>query len=117
DMPSVGKSSQWTLSEDTSCLHKALLDYLPEVPFVDHWKVGLLGFRFGGNALVRLSFLEQDRIKACVAIGSPVHDILANPDKLTNMSKMYLDVLGSRLGKSPIDIQSLAGQMSAWSLR
>ncbi|OBT16837.1 hypothetical protein A9264_10090 [Vibrio sp. UCD-FRSSP16_10] len=117
DMPSIGKSSHWTLSEDSSCLHKALLDYLPKVPFVDHWNVGLLGFRFGGNALVRLSLLEASRIKACVTIGAPVHDILASPQKLINMPKMYLDVLGSRLGKLPIDIQSLAGQMSAWSLK
>ncbi|CAM4102303.1 MULTISPECIES: esterase FrsA [Vibrio] len=117
DMPSIGKSSKWTLSEDSSCLHKAVLDHLPQVPFIDHWNVGLLGFRFGGNALVRLSFLEQSRIKACVTIGAPVHDIFASPDKVASMPKMYLDVLGSRLGKSPLDIQSLAGQMSAWSLK
>ncbi|CAM3029264.1 esterase FrsA [Vibrio rarus] len=117
DMPSVGKSSNWTLSEDSCCLHQAVIDYLPQVPFIDHWNVGLLGFRFGGNALVRLSFLEQTRIKACVAIGAPVHDILSSPDKLNKMPKMYFDVLGSRLGKLPIDISSLAGQMSAWSLK
>ncbi|GAM72978.1 fermentation/respiration switch protein [Vibrio ishigakensis] len=117
DMPSVGKNSHWTLTEDTSVLHKAVLDFLPTVPYVDHWKVGLLGFRFGGNALVRLSFLEQQRIKACVALGAPVHDILSSADKMKSMPKMYLDVLGSRLGKSAVDIHSLAAQMSAWSLR
>lgn len=117
DMPSVGKNSHWTLSEDTSVLHKAVLDHLRSVPYVDHWKVGLLGFRFGGNALVRLSFLEQQQIKACVALGAPVHDILSSTEKLKSMPKMYLDVLGSRLGKSAVDIHSLAAQMAAWSLR
>ncbi|WP_261815805.1 esterase FrsA [Vibrio gallicus] len=117
DMPSMGKNSQWSLTEDASVLHKAVLDHLPEVPYIDHWNVGLLGFRFGGNALIRLSFLEQKRIKACVALGAPVHDALSSSEKIKGMPKMYLDVLGSRLGKTAVDIQSLALQMSAWSLK
>ncbi|WP_375752935.1 esterase FrsA [Vibrio sp. HN007] len=117
DMPSIGASSSWQLTEDSSCLHKALLDELPNVPWVDHFKVGLIGYRFGGNAMVRLSFLEQDRIKACVALGAPLHQTFASSEKMKNMSKMYLDVLASRLGKTAVDINSLAGQMAAWSLK
>ncbi|MFC5078345.1 Esterase FrsA [Vibrio thalassae] len=117
DMPSIGHSSHWTLTEDTSCLHQAVLNELPKIPWVDHFKVGLLGFRFGGNAMVRLSFLEPGKIKGCVALGAPIHDILASPNKLKNMPKMYLDMLGSRLGKDAIDINSLSGQLMAWSLK
>ncbi|GAK85316.1 fermentation/respiration switch protein [Vibrio ponticus] len=50
DMPSIGYSSHWTLTEDTSCIHQAVLDELPSIPWVDHYRVGLIGFRFGGNA-------------------------------------------------------------------
>ena len=71
DMPSVGHSSHWSLTEDSSSLHRVVLDELPKLPWIDHHRVGLLGYRFGGNAMVRLSFLEQDKIKACVAIGAP----------------------------------------------
>jgi len=117
DMPSIGHSVHWNLSEDSSCLHQAVLNHLPSLPWVDHTKVGLLGLRFGGNAMVRLSFLEQNKIKACVALGAPIHDILASSDKLKQMPKMYLDVLASRLGKTTVDINSLAGQMKAWSLK
>jgi esterase FrsA len=117
DMPSIGHSSHWDLTEDSSCLHKAVLDELPNLPWVDHFKVGLVGFRFGGNAAVRLSFLEQGRIKACVALGAPIHDVLSSTDKLLQMPKMYLDMLASRLGKDVVDIHSLAGQMRAWSLK
>ncbi|MCW8332855.1 esterase FrsA [Vibrio sp. SCSIO 43135] len=117
DMPSVGHSSHWPLSEDSSSLVQAVVNELPKLPWVDHFKVGLIGFRFGGNAMVRLSFLEQDKIKACVSLGAPIHDVLSSPDKLKQMSKMYLDVLASRLGKSVVDINSLAGQMTAWSLK
>jgi esterase FrsA len=117
DMPSVGYSSHWPLTEDTSCLHQAVLNELYSIPYVDHHKVGLVGFRFGGNAMVRLSFLEQDKIKACVALGAPVHDLFSSPAKLQKMPKMYLDLLASRLGKSVVDINSMSGQMKAWSLK
>ncbi|MGY0617281.1 esterase FrsA [Vibrio sp. FJH11] len=117
DMPSVGYSSHWPLTEDTSCLHQAVLNELYSIPYVDHHKVGLVGFRFGGNAMVRLSFLEQEKIKACVALGAPVHDLFSSPAKLQKMPKMYLDLFASRLGKSVVDINSMAGQMKAWSLK
>ncbi|MBY6198903.1 esterase FrsA [Vibrio hangzhouensis] len=117
DMPSIGHSSHWPLTEDTSCLHQAVLNELPAIPWVDHFKVGLLGFRFGGNAMARLSFLEQDRIKACVTLGAPIHSCLANPKMIQQMPKMYLDMLASRLGKDAVDINSLAGQLTAWSLK
>lgn len=117
DMPSVGHSSHWPLTEDSSCLHQAVLHELSRLPWVDHQKVGLVGFRFGGNSMIRLSFLEQDKIKACVSLGAPVHDIFTSPTKLKQMPKMYLDVLASRLGKEAVDIDSLSGQMMAWSLK
>ncbi|MGD8112302.1 esterase FrsA [Vibrio sp. TRT 21S02] len=117
DMPSIGHSNHWSLSENSSCLHQAVLDYLPQLPWVDHFRVGLIGFRFGGNAMVRLSFVEQEKIKACVTLGAPIHDVLSSPEKLKKMPKMYLDVLASRLGKTAVDINSLASQMMAWSLK
>lgn len=117
DMPSIGHNSHWTLTEDTSCLHQVVLNELFDIPWVDHHRVGLLGFRFGGNAMVRLSFFEQDKLKACVSLGAPIHDVLSSPEKLKKMPKMYLDVLASRLGKNAVDINSLAGQLMAWSLK
>lgn len=117
DMPSVGQSSHWTLTEDSCCLHQEVLSQLHTLPWVDHFRVGLIGFRFGGNAMVRLSFLEPDRIKACVTLGAPIHDVLVSPPKMKKMPKMYIDVLASRLGKNAVDIDSLAGQMMAWSLK
>lgn len=117
DMPSIGHSRHWTLTEDTSCLHQAVLNELPNIPWVDHHKVGLFGFRFGGNAMIRLSFLEQTKIKACVALGAPIHDILSSPQKMSGMPKMYIDVLASRLGKSVVDLNSLSKRLAAWSLK
>ncbi len=117
DMPSVGASSHWQLTENSCELHRAVLHELPRLPWVDHHKIGLLGYRFGGNAMLRLAFLEQERIKACVVMGAPLHDLFSSPDKVKKLPKMYLDVLASRLGKKVVDINSLAGQMMAWSLK
>ncbi|RJX71737.1 esterase FrsA [Vibrio sinensis] len=117
DMPSVGHSSHWSLTENTSVLHQAVLNELPSIPWVDHYRVGLVGFRFGGNAMVRLSFMEPDKVKACVTLGAPIHDIFVSPKKLLKMPKMYLDILASRLGKDVVDMNSLTGQLMAWSLK
>lgn len=117
DMPSLGSSSHWALSEDSCCLHQAVLNQLAELPWVDHFRVGLMGFRFGGNAMARLAFLEAEKVKACVTFGAPIHDVFTSPNKLASMPKMYLDVLASRLGKNVVDIPSLAGQLMAWSLK
>ncbi|WP_047049924.1 esterase FrsA [Vibrio mexicanus] len=117
DLPSVGQSNRWPLNHEFSDLHHAVLEHLPTLPWVNHRRIGLLGFRFGGNAMVRLSFLAPDQIKACVALGAPVHDVFSSPNKLKKMSKMYLDVLASRMGKDVVDIDSMSGLMSAWSLK
>ncbi|SHO58482.1 esterase FrsA [Vibrio quintilis] len=117
DMPSIGYNSGWQLTEDTSVLHQAVLNQLSDLPWVDHHRVGLVGFRFGGNAMTRLSFLEPTRVRACVTLGAPIHDILSSPEQLKKMPKMYLDVLASRLGKDVVDIDSLSRQLKAWSLK
>lgn len=117
DMPAIGTSNHWQLTEDSCKLHRAVLNELPNLPWVDHHNVGLLGYRFGGNAMLRLAFIEPDKIKACVVMGAPLHDIFSSPDKVKNMPKMYLDVLASRLGKNAVDVHSLSGQMMAWSLK
>lgn len=117
DMPSIGTNSHWPLTEDTSVLHREVLNQLPSLPWVDHHRVGLFGFRFGGNAMIRLSFIEANKIKACIALGAPIHDMLSSPEKLKKMPKMYLDVLASRLEKSAVDVESLSRQLRAWSLK
>ncbi|MGL6258214.1 esterase FrsA [Vibrio sp. WXL210] len=117
DMPSVGSSSHWTLSEDSSEIHKAVVEHLPNLPWVAHNRVGLLGFRFGGNAMVRLSFLEQEKVRACVSLGAPIHKVLSSPESIKAMPKVYLDMLASRLGKTMVDISSLSFFMMKWSLK
>ncbi|HDU4050102.1 TPA: esterase FrsA, partial [Klebsiella aerogenes] len=69
DMPSIGFSTKWTLSQDTSMLHQYVLQHLQNVPWVDHTRVAAFGFRFGANIAVRLGYLESQRLKAVACLG------------------------------------------------
>lgn len=117
DMPSVGHSSAWPLTEDTSRLHQALLQQVKEVPWVDHTRVAMLGLRFGGNAAIRLGFLEPSRLKTCISVGGAIHSILADPKRLDAMPRMYLDMIASRMGKHGVSKASLISHLPAWSLK
>ncbi|WP_281545033.1 esterase FrsA [Grimontia sp. SpTr1] len=116
DMPSVGRSSHWSLSEDTSKLHQAMLSELASVPWVDHHRVGCMGVRFGGNAAVRMAFVEQNRIKSCVSIGGVLHSMLSDMQRLNAIPPMYLDTIASRMGKSQASASFLT-QLQALSLK
>lgn len=116
DMPSVGHSSHWHLGEDTSKLHQAMLNTLPDIPWVDHHRVGTMGIRFGANPAVRLAFLEPNKIKACASLGGIVHSLFTDVKRLRSIPPMYLDTLGSRMGKR-IPVDTLSTRLQAWSLK
>lgn len=117
DMPSVGHSSHWSLTEDTSRLHQALLQQVKDVPWVDHTRVAMLGLRFGANAAIRLAFLEPSRLKTAISIGGALHSSLADPKQLDAMPRMYLDMIASRMGKHGVSKKSLTSHLPAWSLK
>lgn len=117
DMPSVGHSTSWALTEDTSRLHQALLQQIRDVPWVDHHKVAMLGLRFGGNAAIRLGFMEPKGLKTCISLGGTIHSILSQPKMLDAIPRMYLDVIASRMGKNGVSKASLTSHLPAWSLK
>ncbi|WP_325893612.1 esterase FrsA [Grimontia sp. NTOU-MAR1] len=116
DMPSVGRSCHWPLSEDTSKLHQAMLSELTSVPWVDHHRVGCMGVHFGGNAAVRMAFVEENRIKSCVSIGGVLHALLSDMQRLRQISPMHLDTIASRMGKVQASTSFLT-QLQALSLK
>jgi esterase FrsA len=73
DMPSIGFSSKWKLTQDSSLLHQHALKALENIPWVDHTSVAAFGFRFGANVAVRLAYLESSRLKAVACLGPVVH--------------------------------------------
>ncbi|WP_313158946.1 alpha/beta hydrolase, partial [Mixta calida] len=116
-MPSVGFSSKWKLTQDTSFLHQQVLRGLDTVPWVDHTRVAALGYRFGANVAVRLAFLEAQRLRGVATLGPIVHALLANPAQQTHVPDMYIDVLASRLGMAHATDETLSAELNRYSLK
>ncbi|KFC08163.1 alpha/beta hydrolase [Trabulsiella guamensis ATCC 49490] len=117
DMPSIGFSSKWKLSQDSSLLHQHALKSLPDIPWIDHTRVAAFGFRFGANVAVRLAYLESPRLKAVACLGPVVHGLLVDPQRQGNVPEMYLDVLASRLGMHDASDDALRIELNRYSLK
>lgn len=117
DMPSVGFSSKWKLTQDTSFLHQQVLKQLEHVPWVDHTRVGALGFRFGANVAVRLAYLESPRLRAVACLGPVVHSLLSDEKIQDRVPEMYMDVLASRLGMASASDTALRTELNRYSLK
>ncbi|EID8470310.1 esterase FrsA, partial [Escherichia coli] len=115
DMPSVGFSSKWKLTQDSSLLHQHVLKALPNVPWVDHTRVAAFGFRFGSNVAVRLAYLESPRLKAVACLGPVVHTLLSDFKCQQQVPEMYLDVLASRLGMHDASDEALRVELNRYS--
>jgi len=117
DMPSVGFSARWKLTHDSSFLHQHVLRQLENVPWVDHTRVGVFGFRFGANVAVRLAYLESQRLRAVACLGPIVHSLLSDTRQQDRIPEMYMDMLASRLGMSSTSDSALRIELSRFSLK
>lgn len=117
DMPAIGFSSKWKLTQDTSLLHQHVLHYLPNIPWVDHTRVAALGFRFGANIAVRLGYLEAQHLKAVACLGPVVHHLLIDSRNQSQLPEMYLDVMASRLGMHDASDEALRVELNRYSLK
>lgn len=117
DMPSIGFSSKWKLTQDSSLLHQHVLQALPTIPWIDHTRVAAFGFRFGANVAVRLAYLESHRLKAVACLGPVVHALLNDPGRQSRVPDMYIDVLASRLGMMNASDELLRAELNRYSLK
>ncbi len=117
DMPSIGFSSKWKLTQDSSMLHQHVIKQLRDVPWVDHTRVAAFGFRFGANIAVRLAYLEAQNLKAVACLGPVVHSLLSDPLRQGRVPEMYLDVLASRLGMHDASDEALRVELNRYSLK
>ncbi|ETS99343.1 MULTISPECIES: esterase FrsA [Providencia] len=117
DMPSIGYSSKYSLSQETSTLHEQIVRQLDTIPWIDHTRFAITGIRFGANIAVRLAYMCPDKIKAVAVIGPIVHSLLHEEKYQKDIPRMVLDVFASRLGVYQVDGQSLRHELSCYSLR
>lgn len=117
DMPSVGFSAKWKLTQDASFLHQQVLRQLENVPWIDHTRVAAFGYRFGANVAVRLAYLEAPRLRAVASLGPVVHSLLCDTALQDRIPEMYMDVLASRLGMAGAADSALRVELNRYSLK
>ncbi|WGL77663.1 esterase FrsA [Serratia marcescens] len=117
DMPSIGSSCKWKLTQDSSYLHQQVLIQLASVPWVDHQRVSAFGFRFGANVAVRLAYLEPQRLRGVACLGPVVHRLLCDSSTQLNVPDMYMDVLASRMGMANASDNVLKVELNSYSLK
>ncbi len=117
DIPSIGFSSKWTLSQDSSFLHQQVLKALPDIPWIDSRHVSAFGFRFGANIAVRLAYLESRRLRGVACLGPVVHALFTDSSRQDRVPGMYMDVLASRIGMAHASDAALKIELSRYSLK
>ncbi|MDR0806964.1 MAG: esterase FrsA [Enterobacteriaceae bacterium] len=117
DLPSIGFSSKWTLTEDTSLLHRQVLNQLNQVAWIDDQRVVALGVRFGANVAVRLGYLETRRLRGVACVGAIVHEMFVNREIQRLMPAMYRDIIASRLKMDSTSDNSLYIELGRYSLK
>ncbi|OON36438.1 fermentation/respiration switch protein [Izhakiella australiensis] len=117
DVPSVGFSARWKLTEDASFLHQQVLRQLTDIPWIDHTRVAAFGYRFGASIAVRLAYLEAPRLKGVACMGPIVHSLLSDPGQQDAIPDMYADLLASRLGMTYASDEALRRELNCYSLK
>ncbi|WP_127958777.1 esterase FrsA [Serratia microhaemolytica] len=117
DMPSIGASHRWKLTQDSSFLHQQVVRQLAEIPWVDHCRLAAFGVRFGANVAVRLAYLESSRLRAVACVGPLVHHLLCGLQTQQQVPDMYMDVIASRMGMYNASDRVLAAELSRYSLK
>lgn len=117
DMPSIGASYKWKLTQDSSFLHQQVLEQLPAIPWIDHQRIGIFGVRFGANVAVRLAYLASQRLCGVACVGPIVHSLLCEAQCRNSVPDMYMDVLASRMGMANASDNVLKTELNRYSLK
>lgn len=117
DMPSIGYSIKYKLTQETSALHEQVVRQLDTIPWIDHTRFGIVGLRFGANIALRLAYMCPSQIKAVAVLGPIVHALLHEDKYQRDIPRMELDVFASRLGIYHVDGAALRHELSCYSLK
>lgn len=117
DLPTVGYSRNFVLSQNSSQIHQAVIEQLSSVPWVDSNRVIVAGFRFGSHIATRLAYLMPNKIKGLFNFTPFVHQLFVDKALQQNLPNSYKDMLASRLGLTSVSNQKLAAELNYFSLK
>jgi esterase FrsA len=117
DLPTVGFSRNFVLTQNSSQIHQAIIEQLSSVPWIDSNRVIVAGFRFGSHIATRLAYLMPNKIKGLFNFTPFVHQIFVDKNLLHNLPNCYKDMLACRLGLTSVSNQQLAAELNYFSLK
>ncbi|MWN89780.1 alpha/beta hydrolase [Gilliamella sp. Pra-s65] len=117
DLPTVGYSRNFALSQNSSQIHQAIIEQLPSIPWIDNNRIIVAGFRFGSHIATRLAYLMPNKIKGLFNFTPLIHQIFVDKTLQKNLPNSYKDMLASRLGLPSISNQQLAAELNYFSLK
>ncbi len=117
DMPSIGNSKSFNLTQNTSIIHQAIIEQIKTIPLIDYQNIILFGYRFGANIATRLAYLMPSKIKGIINIGPIIHQLFTDPQMQLNLPTIYRDMLVNRLGMKSFSEQQLRAELKFFSLK
>lgn len=117
DLPTVGFSRNFVLTQNSSQIHQAIIEQLATVPWIDSNRVIVAGFRFGSHIATRLAYLMPNKIKGLFNFTPFVHQIFVDKTLQQNLPNCYKDMLACRLGLTSVSNQQLAAELNYFSLK
>lgn len=73
-----------------------MIEIAKQTDYIDHNKIGLLGFSRGGMMAFLLS-KESDDIQALVTVGAPTDMFLSNKNRPQLYNKVFLELIGDSI--------------------
>lgn len=117
DLPSVGYSRGFDLTQNSSQIHQAIIEQLSSVSWIDDSRVILAGYRFGSHIATRLAYLMPNKIKGLFNFMPLIHQIFVDHARQKRLPDIYKDMLASRLGLPSISNQQLEAELNYFSLK
>lgn len=117
DIPSIGSSRQFNLTQNSSFIHQQILEQLHTVQGVDYGNVILFGFRFGANIATRLAYFMPQKIKGLINVGPMVHQFFVDQSLQAKLPRMFKDMIASRLSLERISDQQITAEIKFFSLK
>lgn len=118
DMPGMNSSSKLDLGIDSSDILVALYDHIKEhIPYLDHCKLGVIGFQIGGTLATRYAILNHDKIKSLCLVNPAIDSFFTNQKILNQLPLCQRSSIANRMGLDASSWDTIVPQMQALSLK
>ncbi len=118
DMPGMNSSSKLNLSIDSSDILVALYEHIKEnIKYLDHCRIGVLGFHIGGTLATRYAILNPNKIKSLCLVNPAIDSFFTDQNILNQLPLCQRSSIANRMGLDASSWDTIVPQMQALSLK